>query len=275
MNDAIGQLRLPGGRFPDINSAQTIREYCLNFYLSVKRRVNKMSRILLRRKEASIHGITVPLEAVRTVHALKEIDRGTYEGSEAALVARYLTPGSTVVELGASLGIISSVIGKTAPARLVCVEAMPELAVSARRLLALNCPGVNSQVIQCAIAASDGVIAFDYTGHDSLAGRVSGLGPKKPHTMQVPAKCLSTILAEAAITGPFFLVSDIEGMEAALFLDDARAFACCSGMILESHYADYRGRQYTPDDVFALGESLGFKLVERIRNVAYLARVPA
>ena len=64
-------------------------------------------------------------------------------------------------------------------------------------------------------------------------------------------------------------------MEAPLFLDDAGSLARCEGMILEGHSTEYRGRRFSPDEVFQLAESLGFRLVERRRNAAYLTKAGA
>jgi FkbM family methyltransferase len=243
----------------------------LSFKLSIKRRVNKTLRAVLRKKEVAIHGIIVPLELIHYEQALKELDRGTYEDAEAALIARYFKPGSTVVELGASLGIISAVIGKTAPARLVCVEALPDLAAAVERMLARNCPGVSHKVIECAIGPEDGQMSFTADETDNMTGKAADSTDGK-RTFQVPARRLSTILADEKITGPFHLVCDIEGMEAALFLDDAGALANCAGVILEAHPTEYKGRKFSPDEIFNLCESLGFELVERRRNAAYFKR---
>ncbi len=228
-------------------------------------------RVGLRKKEVGIHGIVVPLALVPYEQAVKELDRGTYEDAEADLIARHFQPGWTVIELGASLGIISAVVGRTNPARLVCVEAMPELAAVVRGMLARNCPQVPHEVIACAIAPTDGVISFASGGDDTFTGRVAN-SATVAGVVQVPARRLSTILAEAKLDGPFHLVCDIEGMEAPLFLDDAGALERCEGMILEGHSTEYRGRQFSPDDIFQLAESLGFRMVERRRNAAYLTK---
>jgi len=243
----------------------------MSLKLSIKRRVNMLLRVGLRKKEVSIHGIAVPLALVPYEQAVKELDRGTYEDAEAALIARHFKPGATVIELGASLGIISAVIGRTNPARLLCVEAMPELAAAVRGMLARNCPQVPHEVIACAIASADGMISFASGGDDTFTGRVAE-SATAPGIVQVPARRLSTILAEAKVTGPFHLVCDIEGMEVPLFLDDAGALARCEGMILEAHPTECHGRRFSPDDVFQLAESIGFQMVERRRNAAYLTK---
>jgi hypothetical protein len=114
-------------------------------------------------------------------------------------------------------------------------------------------------------------MAFTADETDNMTGKAAGLSDGK-RTFQVPARRLSTILAEEKIDGPFHLVCDIEGMEAALFLDDAGALANCNGVILEAHPTEYKGRAFSPDDIFRLCESLGFELIERRRNAAYFKR---
>lgn len=243
----------------------------MSLKLSIKRRVNRCLRFCLRKKEARIHGIVVPLALIPDGQALKELDRGTYEDAEAALIARHFTPGATVIELGASLGIISAVIGRTNPARLLCVEAIPEFAEVVRAMLARNCPQVPHEVIACAIATSDGVISFAPAGDDTFTGRVA-TAPAANGTIQVPARRLSTLLAQLRVTAPFHLVCDIEGMEVPMFLEDAGALAGCAGLILEAHPTNHQGREFTPDAVFELCQSLGFEMIERRRNAAYLTK---
>jgi len=229
-------------------------------------------RVGLRKKETGIHGIVVPLALIPDGQALKELDRGTYEEAEAALIARHFKPGLTVIELGASLGIISAVIGKTKPARLVCIEAIPEFAGVVRAMLARNCPQVAHEVVVCAIATTDGEISFAPAGDDTFTGRVVD-SPTARGTIQVPARRLSSLLTQLKVNGPFHLVCDIEGMEVPMFLEDAGALAGCASLILEGHPTEYQGRKFSPDDVFELCQSLGFQLIERRRNAAYLARM--
>ena len=124
-------------------------------------------------------------------------------------------------------------------------------------MLARNCPGVPHKVIECAIAPADGTIPFDYLEGDNFTGRAKCSAANK-RTIELPAKRLSTLLHSEGIGGPFYLVSDIEGMEVALLLDDAGALVCCAGLVIEAHYTEYQGRKFSPDDTFHLCESLGF-----------------
>lgn len=244
----------------------------MKHYYSIIRRIRKILRLISGKKEVEIHGVFVPLHLVNYGPSVKGLDRGNYEGSEASLIKRHLPAGSTVVELGASLGIISSVIGKTSPACLFCLEPLPTLAATARLMLARNCPEVRYQVLEYAIAPFDGHIDFSFYAKDNLSGKAGSWAGSQP--VKVAARRLSTILQEEKIPGPYYLVSDIEGMEAGMLLEDAAAFESCAGMILEAHETDFKGRNYMPDDIFKICASLGFKLIERRVNVAFLTRVP-
>ncbi len=140
---------------------------------------------------------------------------GIYEAPERALVEKWLVAGDQVLELGASIGIVSSVIGKTIGERgkLVCVEANETLAPAFRRQLELNT--TNAVLVHClacpiwAEQPPDSVRRKSFVpSADSLAGRAeAGPGGNATRWRTVGELCAANALAPSA------LVLDIEGAE--------------------------------------------------------------
>ena len=71
----------------------------------------------------------------------------------------------------------------------------------------------------------------------------------------------------------FSLVSDIEGAEVGIVLDDSSALQRCVTLIIEVHDAFYRGSPVTAETtVQRLQAELGFRLIARCGRVCVLER---
>lgn len=156
-----------------------------------------------------------------------------YERAEIGLVNRGLPEDADIVELGASLGVVSSHLANKLGAgrRLICVEANSELEsiwtdVVGRR------PGVT--LLNAAISGElNGVSRFGIAA-DPLLSRLSTRDCEE-RTLEVKSVTLSHLLSVNEFSD-FFLVSDIEGAEAFFILgDDRDALSTCTGMIIELH----------------------------------------
>lgn len=64
---------------------------------------------------------------------------GRYEANEARRIPRAIRPGDRVLELGAGLGVITSIIAAIEDVRVWSFEADPETARLAKRVIDLNC----------------------------------------------------------------------------------------------------------------------------------------
>lgn len=165
----------------------------------------------------TLDGVVVALSALPLPNATKRrILGGGYETHERLLLRQALEPGDQVLELGASLGIVSSLILKLVgtAGRLVAVEANSQLAEPFRRQLSVNglacelvnalcCPvwagNVPESLVSCAFQVSE----------NTLAGRaVAGGSPSYAPEW----KTAGTICSELNFT-PNVLVCDIEGAE--------------------------------------------------------------
>lgn len=206
-----------------------------------------------------------------------EIFTRLYERAEIALIRRYLEPDVDVVELGGSIGVGASCIARTLrpDRRLVVVEADPELAPILERNLQENAGGTHFDVVRKAFyAASQPVDRVRLQkGSNNLSGKVEReLGEDSGDAASwIPVTNLSDLVQEYGI-GEYTLVSDIEGAELGLFLNDAKALEGCRRIIAEIDSDEFEGRYYSIDAVIAMARDLGFELQERYFNCVVLQR---
>jgi FkbM family methyltransferase len=243
-------------------------------YASVKRRILAMVRAVGYRGNPQLFGIEVPLRLVPSDVILQQLDAGSYEAKEARYVQAYLPSGSDVLELGASLGVVSSIILGRRPARLVSYEAVPGLADIARQMVAHNHPDAPWELVQCAIA-DEGVseVSFawspEYTQGGSVArDSVEGEGA----TLRVPAASLSGVIERHGLRSSAWLVMDIEGMEWELARRQAAALRHFAGIIVECHDITDGGRHVPHALVLEEITRAGFDIVDRRGRVAVLMR---
>jgi FkbM family methyltransferase len=240
----------------------------------MKWRILAMARMLGYHGDHRLFGVEVPLRLVPSVIIRQQLDAGSYEAKEARFIQEYLPPGSEVLELGASLGIVSSVILGRRPSRLVSYEAVPCLADIARQMVAHNHPDAPWELVQCAIA-DEGVseVSFawspEYTQGGSVA-RDSGEG--EGATLRVPAASLSGVIERHGLKSSAWLVMDIEGMEWELARRQAAGLRHFAGIIVECHDITDGGRHVPHALVLEEITRAGFDIVDRQDRVAVLMR---
>jgi FkbM family methyltransferase len=165
-------------------------------------------------------GIAIPMrELPLSSGAKRRICNGGYETHERMLVTLLLKPGEHVLELGASLGIVSSLILKAIgpSGRLVAVEADAKLAVPFHRQLganSLSCELVNCLCWPIWTSAVPSTLSgrMFVQGGTSLEGRAST--GDAASTSSVEWKTASQICEENSLN-PTAIVCDIEGAEEA------------------------------------------------------------
>lgn len=159
---------------------------------------------------------------------------GIYESAEVRFVQKYFTGQQSLVELGGSLGIVTShalrVAGETA--RLVSVEPRADLIPFLRRNVAAHKkPRQNVSVVQAAVGDTNGPVRLALSARTD-SGRVTsshGAG-----TVEVPGRRLSSLVEEHGI-GEFALISDIEGAERHVLWGDEEALSSCRLVMFELH----------------------------------------
>lgn len=163
-------------------------------------------------------GIEMPLDkdllAPRVRQALR---KDTYEGFEADAILKIAREGDTVIELGAGIGYISTLIGVHKPVKAIhAFEANPRLIDYIHRTHALN--GVTCATVHNALLVPrKGPPRDFYVRRNFLA---SSLDPGEADTGEllsvekVETRNISTTFRELQ---PDVLVCDIEGAEAEIF----------------------------------------------------------
>ncbi|NJL74782.1 MAG: FkbM family methyltransferase [Saprospiraceae bacterium] len=212
------------------------------------------------------HGITIhsfnPTVSNKTVASLFF---QFYESAEVRLVKKYLQNEFPIIELGSSIGAISSVSSlrhKTQP--LYAVEANPELIHVLKANLSFNRKNNNFKIYNNAIGYSDNQNLYFQKGDSNVAGKI--VFEANQYTTSVPSITLSKIIQENKIDN-FILISDIEGMELHLLLQESSALIKCKQLLIELHEASHNSIIYPVEQLQQMIEALNFKLVERDGNV--------
>jgi FkbM family methyltransferase len=177
------------------------------------------------------NGVKVPfVPAIITPKIERPMRNNRYEGGEVAALRRILRAGDRVLELGAGIGLLSTLSAMVAGVeRIVAVEANPDLIPLIHETHRLN--GVTTVDLRNGIAAAhDGTDVPFYVRGDFWS---SSMEPKsRPYLREVSLPCfgVDTLMAELR---PTVIVCDIEGGESGLF--DAVDMACVRAVVIELH----------------------------------------
>lgn len=198
---------------------------------------------------------------------------GIYESAERRFVKSFVSPGRPVVELGSSIGGVSSHIACSLESgqKLVCVEANPHLLPVLTKNLKTNASHLQATVVHAAISVVPGTVDFAVSA-SSLSSHI-GERSDATETISAPATTLSKLLSEQKLESePFQLVMDIEGAEAGIVIDDASSLQHCSRIIAELHETEHRGRAIGVEELISAFVGLGYALEARYGPVVVLER---
>lgn len=191
-----------------------------------------------------------------------------YEKSEIILARKYITGKYPVVELGGSIGVVSSILGsQLGSQRLITVESDPNLTPLIEKNLQLN--GVkNFQVIHGAISNEQHV--YFTPGKLNTGGNISHR--QSPETLEVPSLSLGDLIRNNSLE-EFTLVSDIKGAESSFILERPDDLKKCKDMIIELHRCrGQNGSFYKVSDLKEKIKNLGFDILEDQGPVIYASR---
>ena len=179
---------------------------------------------------------------------------------------RFLRSDLDIVELGSGIGAVSLHLAKAQARdkRLICVEANPYLIDTMRKNFTFNVPWKQVAILNRAL---------DYSGRGRAGLNLDhNLGShveagSNDQLVLVQTVTLKKLLDDFGI-GAFALVSDVEGAEAGMILEEAETLSRCRQMIIELHPAVYNGHPYSVDDLCQKIESMhGFALVAHRHGV--------
>lgn len=230
----------------------------------------------------AVYGDAIPFSGVRVASnsafvspvVSAKLFWGIYEGSEKRFVRTYLDPNLPVVELGSSIGGVSSHIAQTLATgqRLVCVEANPHLLPVLEKNLSVNAAHLSARALHAAVSGEADSVSFSISASSlssSIAKRDDAL-----EMITAPARKLSALVREQGMER-YQLVMDIEGAEAGIVLDDADALAGCARIVAELHETEHNGSAVSVQDLIDAFTAQGFALRDRHGPVVVLERPEA
>lgn len=216
----------------------------------------------------AVHGVkvTVPQNVDSEIRYILARKR-PYEVPEARFVQTYLAPGTHVVELGGSIGVISTLVRRQiGPEALhIIVEANPELAAVCKHNASAEVKPDCTVMIEAAVDYSGAAqVMFDF-GHNAHTGRVSSQGHPVPTTTLAQ---VSSLLPD----GPAALVCDIEGAELDLIIAETEVLKRFELIILETHPHAYIDGSKSLAKMLDLLVSYGFAQAEDADDVLVFTR---
>lgn len=182
----------------------------------VFRKLRHAIRTITRPNRVTLAGCTIDFSLVPMSNDMKHVFWSeVYERPERKIVADYIRDDDTVLEIGAGLGLISTLCAKRVGGeRVHAFEANPAMEAAIRANYAANqvCPNLT---IAC-IGARDGLREL-HIGNDFWSTSALEV-PDTKATCEVPEICFQHLLDTIR---PTFLIIDVEGYEQVL-LKNAR-----------------------------------------------------
>jgi len=178
-----------------------------------------------------LNGVVVPPDpAIITPVIRRAILEGRFETEEASQIPHIVRPGDRVLEIGAGIGFISTLLSREARvSRVLAVEANPYLLDYMGRLHARN--RVRKVRRVNAVLTNDPVeSATFYLRPEFWMGSLAPEPNAYVGTVQVPTLNLDRVLLDEAIN---LVVCDVEGAEAGLF--DGADLSGVDRVFLEMH----------------------------------------
>jgi len=160
--------------------------------------------------EIFIHGVRVPISANEVSPVILEaLISGSYEAKEARLAARVMSAGDRVLELGAGIGVITTVMARTSNVRVWAFDANPGIVDLAQRVLEAN--GVENATVNhgLMISGEPGEHPFYVRADFWMSSMMEGQGPYD-EIISIPSRNIDAFIAANNIN---VLVMDIEGAE--------------------------------------------------------------
>lgn len=220
------------------------------------------------------HGVTIHTDNSMVAPGVKaRLAWGLYERAETDFVKEHLPIDLDVIELGSSLGVVSTHIAQRLDdsRSLICVEANPGLVDEVARNIRHNAPNRCFKVVNGAI---------DYSGAAEVPFRIESVhvdsrvceSTDDADAVPVRTLTLGRLLAEHRLDR-YALVMDIEGAEQALLANDTEALRQCQFIIAELHNLECDTEQA---GILAMVErietELGFEQISRRGDVYAFGR---
>ncbi|WP_211299458.1 FkbM family methyltransferase [Pukyongiella litopenaei] len=177
-------------------------------------------------------GVQIPfVPRIITPKIERPMRNNRYEGGEVASLRRLLKPGDRVLELGAGVGLCSTIAAQNPDVdRVVAIEANPDMIPLIQETYRLNDVCEQAELRNGVATVRSGAEIPFYIRQDFWGSSMEAESRPFARVEQVPALAIDDLLAEVR---PTVLVCDIEGGELGLF-DDAD-LSSVRNAILELH----------------------------------------
>lgn len=196
-------------------------------------------------------------------HTKAQIFFGIYESAEYRFCNKYIPASANIIELGSSIGLISSFVSQTkAPKNIVAIEANPELIPVINANFALN-RVKNYKIINKAIGLDKSENLWFSKGSDNTTGVISD--KQSDGAAKVQCTTLSDIVTQEDFGG-YVLICDIEGGEVDILKDKNNGLSSCDLIIMEIHWTERADRTYSVDEIADDIIAIGFKVLDRFGN---------
>ena len=159
---------------------------------------------------------------------IRLFSKKAYEKGEIDWALKLIRPHDSILELGASIGIMSTLINTHFPGiSYLAVEANPALIPKMKENHALN--SVKCEIINAAVGKTDGMISFNIAP-DFLSSSILNINKIK-ETQPIKQISLRSLIEKS---NPSVLISDCEGAEF-FFFDEKEIFNDIKKIIIEIH----------------------------------------
>lgn len=176
-------------------------------------------------------GMRFPLDRAILPPRIRTLLReGTYEAKEATAVRKLVKEGDVVMELGAGIGFMSTLVATKTPAKSVhSFEANPQLMPYIAQVHAEN-NVTNAHVTNAVLGDQNGTASF-YIRKNFLASSLDPMKDAEDCTeVEVPSLDVNAVIKELQ---PSVLICDIEGAEADLL--PKMDLTGLRGVVIETH----------------------------------------
>jgi FkbM family methyltransferase len=210
---------------------------------------------------------------------------GTYEPQETALLQGILTPGMTVVDVGANWGYFTLIAARSvgATGRVLSMEPHPALHAQLQRNVLAN-GMANVTTVRIAAAAGSGALSltgFEASGGNSGTSRLIAADDASANAFIVDTIDLDSLLGTHGIDTVDLVKIDIEGAEALAIKGMAHGLAGHQyrHVVMEFHPTFLGAHGCSIDDILAAMRNYGYRgwwidhSPGAIRRAAYANRV--
>lgn len=199
---------------------------------------------------------------------------GFYESAEIRHIEKYLRDDLDVIELGSSLGIVTSHIASKlgTDMHLIALEANPFLIETISENIKRHNNGASTfEVLNFAICYDSDEVMISISSNTTETHVV-----KNEHsngTVKVRAMSFGDLIKRRTRQVNYALVCDIEGSELEIILHEKEALLQCTQLFIELHDIKSESRQYSVQQLKnELLNLHGFKIIQEHGPVIYLEK---